>query len=127
MIYRKRNESDLQISVANWFRMQYPRALWTICPAGIKLPVWIGAKFKAMGYRQGSHDIIILEPRGGYHGMTIELKMPGGKATPEQVDFQREASERGYYSVTCPKFKVEQECFESSGWISVTSYQILES
>ena len=93
-LLKKRTEKDLQKDVAIWFKTQYPKALWTISPAGIRLPVWIGAVFKAMGYRKGTPDMLIFEPRGYFHGALIELKMPGGTISPDQKEFRDKASER---------------------------------
>ena len=112
MIYKKRKESDLQISVANWIRLQYPKTLWTISPSGMKLGKRVAGRFKAMGYLAGTPDIIIFEPRGNYHGLFIEIKMPGGKPSLGQDLFCIEALKRNYVAWICPKgFTSEDDCF----------------
>jgi hypothetical protein len=123
MILRKRRESDLQISIINWCRLQYPKILLTISPAGMKLPMQVARRFKAMGYRAGTADILIFEPRGIYHGLTLELKMPGGVPSPEQIEWRNEALDRGYLAVICPKIKDENDCFQ---WAISTIKNYLE-
>ena len=87
MIFKKRQEYHLQQDVHQWFITQYPKAFQTISPAGIRLPVWIGAKFKGMGYRKGSLDYMIFKMKklGGvvFGGCFVEIKMPGGATSKE--------------------------------------------
>ncbi len=45
----------------------------------MKLGKRVAGRFKAMGYWAGTPDIMIFEPRWEFHGMFLELKMPGGK------------------------------------------------
>src|SRR5258708_39776429 len=73
---KRKNDAEyhLQVYVVTWLRLAYPRALFTISPAGIRLAPWIGAKFKAMGYRLGTTDLDLMEPRNEYKGFRIEFK-----------------------------------------------------
>jgi len=64
---------------------------------GVNLNARVGAMRKRMGVRAGVHDLIILEPNKKYHGMTLELKVKGGKVSQEQLEFQLAAQRRGYY------------------------------
>ena len=41
-------------------------------------------RLKAAGVKAGVPDLLLLVPRGRYHGMACELKMPGGRLSPSQ-------------------------------------------
>lgn len=61
------------------------------------------AKAKQVGLEKGAPDLFVLEPRGGYHGLAIELKHPGGGTlSPEQKVWIRSLRERGYMA-TCER------------------------
>lgn len=120
-VYPKRTETDLQKDILIWARTQYPGILTMIAPNNLE---WIGgvSKFqrmkivnnlRKMGFTDGTHDLTILEPRGAFHGMTIEFKMPGGVVSSEQESFRRDAEHRGYFScVPDRKLESEQEAFD---------------
>jgi hypothetical protein len=69
---------------------------------GVNLGARVGAMRKRMGCRSGVHDLIILLPKGKFHGMSLELKVKGGHITPEQEDFQMRLRSLGYHSVIMP-------------------------
>jgi len=52
-----------------------------------------------MGYRPGSPDIIILEPRGPFHGLMVELKAIKGTVSENQKNFHLEAIHRLYKTI----------------------------
>lgn len=55
---------------------------------------------KSVGLEKGAPDLLILEPRGGYHGLAVELKHPrGGVFADSQRLWQRALRERGYMAV----------------------------
>jgi hypothetical protein len=96
------SEDMEHICTVNHIRTTWPAALFTISPSGMKLPKSVAMKFSAMGYRAGTPDILILEPKGKYHGLLVEMKIQkGGKVSPEQTRFIEEAQARGYYAVVC--------------------------
>ena len=96
------SEEVEQRLVIKYLREKYPGALYTIAPNGMKLPMSVAMKLKAMGYRAGTPDILILEPKGKYHGLLVEMKIQkGGKVSPEQTRFIEDAQTRGYYAVVC--------------------------
>lgn len=100
-------ETHEQILVAAWLRQN--GIFFTISPAGIRLPVWIGKRFKDMGYRAGTCDLLIFEPRGRWHGLFIEMKrsdsgildLSKGRLSPAQKEFIGEASKRDYQVNVC--------------------------
>lgn len=94
---RKEIEYHMQVALVRWFRIIYPECLLTISPSGMKLPMLTAKKIKAMGYLKGTPDIMILEPRGKYHGLFVELKAEGGRVLPHQDEFIKALKERGYW------------------------------
>jgi len=49
-----------------------------------------------MGYRKGTPDVMIFEPRGCYHGLFLEFKAPDGKVADSQIEFKNAAMANGY-------------------------------
>lgn len=72
---------------------------------GARLGMLVRKHTKGMRNREGTSDIIILEPRikleGSvrkfYHGMCLEIKTLNGKLSQEQSDFLARLSLKGYY------------------------------
>lgn len=85
-------EQKHQIAVANQLRLEFPNLLWTISPAGLITRPSIGILAVRMGYRKGTADLLIFEPRGVFHGLFIELKANDGKPSDEQLKFLAQAS-----------------------------------
>ncbi|MFA9487094.1 MULTISPECIES: VRR-NUC domain-containing protein [unclassified Moraxella] len=84
----KKHEDSIQRAVMTWARWQ------TLAPIGIngKLSHFIhhspnggyrskseGRNFKLLGTKAGFPDLFLFIPKGGYHGLFIELKTPKGK------------------------------------------------
>lgn len=55
------------------------------------------ARFKAEGVKSGVPDVCLPVPRGGYHGLWIEMKrLAGGRASKEQKQWIADLREQGY-------------------------------
>ena len=52
--------------------------------------------FHALGARSGVADLVMLVPRGAYHGLVIELKVPPRRPTDNQCKFLELARAQGY-------------------------------
>lgn len=61
----------------------------------------VGGRLKAMGVRRGVPDVAFDAPRGPFHGLRIELKMPGRKQTPEQIAWADRLRAEGYLYLVC--------------------------
>ena len=61
----------------------------------------VGNRFKASGVKKGTSDLFFPVARGGYHGLFIEMKKPGGKASKEQLEFGAKVQAQGYGFVVC--------------------------
>jgi hypothetical protein len=80
---------------------QYHNILCNHTPNEGKRSFAEGRKLKEMGLSKGFPDISILEPKGKYHGLYIEMKRKGNKATDDQIKWLMELRARGYYSSLC--------------------------
>ena len=86
------NESELQVMVADYIRMQYPDVLFhSDFGSGIKLTMGQAIKQKRQnGGRRAWPDMFIAEPKLHYHGLFIELKKEGTRITKKNGDFASE-------------------------------------
>lgn len=65
-----------------------------------KSDIIAGARRKAQGIVRGVADLLCLVPRGGYHGLCIEMKTLVGHQSEYQKDWQKRVEAQGYrYSV----------------------------
>lgn len=82
-------ESDLQIKVADYLRLRYPRVLFhSDYGSGIRLTKGQAVKQKRQnGGRRGWPDMCIAEPVGKYHGLYIELKKDGTRLQKKNGEF----------------------------------------
>lgn len=107
-VYPK-SEHDEQVAVMDWIFMntnKYPELdLVFSVPNGARLAsgrdkrlAAIRANYlKAEGMRPGAPDLVIPSPRGGYHGMFLEMKAMGGTLKENQEQFIVEAERYNYF------------------------------
>lgn len=72
------SEKALTHQICQYIKLQYPDVYFLTDPSGMFQKGW-GAK-KQLQDNRSTHaqlDVIILEPRGKYHGLVIELKREG--------------------------------------------------
>lgn len=101
----RHEESIYQAQVIRWLSLQYSKALFTGGFAGETMNIQRACRRKRMGYRAGTPDIFILEPKGGCHGLMVEMKSKTGTLSPEQKVFLAELEERGYATLVCHGFE----------------------
>lgn len=94
-------EQKIQIAVCNWMRLRYPDLLFTISPAGMIRGANTAVLMKRLGYRNGTPDILIFEPRGRFHGLFIELKAEKGYLSEDQRVFIAKAVFLRYATAVC--------------------------
>ena len=92
-------ESAIQRQCVAWFRMQYPKhakLLFAVPNGGGRSRVE-AAIMKAEGVTAGVSDLILLEPRGGYGALCIEMKTrrSGSRQSDSQKEWQRAAEAAG--------------------------------
>ena len=76
------------------------RLLFAI-PNGGKRNIRVAQKLKAEGVRAGVSDYLLPVARQGFHGLFLELKRIGGRATKEQKDWAPDMSKQGYMAIFC--------------------------
>ena len=91
-----KQEDSLQVAIANYLRLQYPKAFWCHPPNGGKRNVIEAAKFKKMGVRAGLPDILIFERIDDCAGLFLELKAGKNKETELQIFAMNELRRNGW-------------------------------
>ena len=105
MTAQRHLESQLQRQCVAWFRLQYPkhaRLLFAV-PNGGRRSRIEAAIMKAEGVTAGVSDLILLEPRGGYGALCIEMKTKesGSGQTEKQKEWQAATEAAGNKYVVC--------------------------
>ena len=94
----KRSETTEQINLFNWARANETfipelRLLHHVPNEGKRTN---GAVLKAAGLKTGVPDLSLPVPRGGFHGLYIEMKFGSGKTTKAQEEFMALLRKQGY-------------------------------
>jgi hypothetical protein len=88
------SEDQEQIAVVDWCTaMRIPVA--HIPNEGKRSPQR-GALMKRMGLQKGFPDLFVTLPRGGFHGLFVEMKAIGGTCTKEQREWLSLLNQQGY-------------------------------
>ena len=94
------DEQKLQEAVAR-FLDHYPGVLWFHPANERKTPPHRGKRLQRQGVKRGVPDIWIMEPRGQWNGLVIELKTKTGSLTPDQRQWICRLNNRGYAARVC--------------------------
>lgn len=78
-----------------------PEILLFSIPNGGQRGPAAAAIFKAEGLRTGAPDLFLAVPRGGWHGLFLELKRREGVVSPQQEVFHELLSKQAYKVVVC--------------------------
>lgn len=71
-------------------------------PNGGDRNVIVARKLKAEGVKKGVPDLCLPVPRGGYHGLYIELKrVKKSQISPEQIAWLKALQGQGYRAEMC--------------------------
>lgn len=96
-------EEKLHNQIAAYLRNQYPKVIFQSDASGVKMPIGLATKFAKLKSGRGIPDLFIAEPRNGYHGLYIELKvespykLDGGLKKNEHLQEQSEILKRLNY------------------------------
>jgi hypothetical protein len=97
------SESTEQQAVVQWFNIKYPKYRLISVPNGQMIggrnKFALIKKYKAEGMTSGVSDLLLCVARKGYHGLWIEMKDKGKKASslsPDQIYWQSEMRDAGY-------------------------------
>ena len=92
----RRTEHQEQVELVARVRHFHSGTLVFAIPNGGQRGKQEAVRLKAEGVLAGVPDLLIPEPRGLYHGLFVEMKRAGGKATADQRRLIRALQGRGY-------------------------------
>ena len=99
------SEHSEQVALFEWSNLvlrKYPDlVLMFAVPNGGARNIVVARKLKAEGVKSGVPDVFLPVPRGKHHGMVIEMKRVGGRASDNQKEWLRALREQGYYTAIC--------------------------
>ena len=93
-----------QVQLVAMVEAAYPReaAMLFAIPNGGDRNILVAAKLKKEGVRRGVPDMFLALPRGGWHGLFIEMKRRrGGTVSAEQKAYIAELRAAGYIAEVC--------------------------
>ena len=104
------NEYELHRAVVQWLTLQYPHILFRSDYGGVRLPIGLAKKMKALNPLRAYPDLFIIEKNRHYNGLFIEIKLSetkffkknGEYSTPhikEQAEYLLELGKRGFKAV----------------------------
>lgn len=106
-----RKEEKMHQSVCHYLGYQYPGIVFISEASGIRVGKGMAIKLKKIRSNDTLPDLYILEPRGKYHGLVLELKTEeahiykkdGTLRSNEHVEAQnktlKKLRDKGYYAV----------------------------
>lgn len=93
-------ESELQRRCVTRFRLEHPelKLLLFAVPNGGHRSAAEAVIMQAEGVTPGVSDLLLLVPRGDYHGLCIEMKIESKKSgqTEDQVKWQKAVESQGF-------------------------------
>ena len=99
------HEAAEQMYLMQWahcFSGNYPELdLLFHIPNGGSRNKFEAANLKRQGVKAGVPDLFLPVPRGGYHGLFIEMKYGKNKPTGEQKEWMRRLEEQAYKAAVC--------------------------
>jgi len=96
-------ESQIQIACVRWFYYQHrdlEGLLFAVPNGGRRGKVEAGI-MKAEGVYAGVADLLLLVPRGPFHGLAIEMKTAKGRLSDSQKEWAKKVLKQGYEYVVC--------------------------
>jgi len=97
-------EYHLQVAICNYLAIKYSKVFFNGSAGGMRTFYSVAKKMKATGYQAGFPDLFIYEPRKGYHGLAIELKVKGNYASQKQKSILGKLNDKGYKAQVCTGF-----------------------
>lgn len=114
--FRLDDESGHQEALFNWaaYNMQRMPELEYLhhVPNGGKRDKATAIALKRQGVKAGVPDIHLPVPRGGHHGLYIELKAGKNTTTAKQREWLKFLRQQGYYTAVCYSWQLAAELIE---------------
>lgn len=94
----KDEEHKLQVSMVNWFRLQYPSMRHNLfaVPNGGRRDAATGRRLKDEGVLAGVSDLILLKSNQHYGALLIETKTKKGTQRESQKEWESKITADGY-------------------------------
>lgn len=94
----KDEEHKLQVSMINWFRLQYPSMRHNLfaIPNGGRRDAATGRRLKDEGVLAGVSDLILLKSNRCYGALLIETKIRKGTQRESQKEWESKITADGY-------------------------------
>ncbi len=94
----KYEEHKLQVSMVNWFRLQYPSMRHNLfaVPNGGRRDAATGRRLKDEGVLSGVSDLILLKSNQHYGALLIETKTKKGTQRESQKEWESKITADGY-------------------------------
>jgi len=107
------SEFEHQKMLTEYLDTNHPEVLWTASAGGARTSIAEAKRLKASGCKAGFPDVFIYEPRGSFHGLSIEMKKEkGGRVSPAQKKWKEDLSVRGYKATVAKGFDSAVEILE---------------
>ena len=113
------SEAQHQAAVIKWSQQPAVRHRWPelallhhIPNGGTRDPVE-AKHLKQQGVKRGVPDLCLPVPRGGFHGLYIEMKTEQGRATDEQKWWGEQLTKQGYCWSVCHGWEIATRVIES--------------
>ena len=100
---RKSTEHQDQVRLVMYLRTFYPQVLVAAVPNGASVSGPQRVKLVSEGLLPGFPDLCVLEPRGAFHGLFVEMKSTAKTAVVSRQQYQVHAKLRakGYKVLIC--------------------------
>lgn len=69
-----RPEEKLHFQISDYLKLQYPKVFFISESSGLRVSPGLAAKLKRTRSNHVHLDLYVLEPKGEYHGLILELK-----------------------------------------------------
>lgn len=109
----KGSEFEAQCSLAKYLEENHPDILFCASAGGARTSISEAKRMKASGYKRGFPDVFIYEPRGGFHGLSIEMKKEkGGVVSKHQKQWKESLIRKGYKATIAKGFEAAVKILE---------------
>ena len=88
-------------STKRWANLAWPKGSKLSGFSSGRRDAITGARLKEEGATSGVSDLILLKSNRFYGGLCIEMKKPGGRQSPAQKEWQKDAEANGAKYVVC--------------------------
>ena len=126
----KNKEESLQIALSRYIKLKFPEVVFTSESSGVRVSMGTAVKMKKQRSVGKLPDMIVLEPKGKFHGLIMELKdgrdkvyskVDGSflknKHVTAQIKTLRHLSAKGYY--TCFVCSIDEGMSTVQGYMKL--------